>query len=488
MRTAPRDGWGESNAFHARPFFLSSRNWPQGAGSSRRFRRGPRLCPPLALSACLILGALAWLLPCGLAAQAVIEFPLGGSNGQPTGITAGPDGNLWFIDWLGHIDRITPGGVVTKFPVPPLVGQASSIATGPDGALWVAEWTKNVIGRMTTAGVWTEFPTPTASSGPETIVAGPDGAMWFTETGPGKIGRMTTSGSCVEYPIPTAFSAPVGLAVGPDGALWFTESGPGKIGRMTTAGVVTAEYPMPPGGDYPRKITAGPDGNLWFTEGPGNSIGRITIAGVITEFALTSTTRVFDIAAGPDGNLWFPEFDANKIGRITPAGEMTEFPIPTPISAAYGIARGPDGNLWFTEFKVNQVGMLRPPAATPGARFYALTPCRLIDTRNASGPDGGPALLAATNRLFRLVGCGVPSTAIAVAANVTVTQGSSSGSLTVYPAGGRVPNTSSINYRAGQTRANNEILAAGVNNSVFVRCTQASGTVQFILDISGYFQ
>ena len=180
---------------------------------------------------------------------------------------------------------------------------------------------------------------------------------------------------------------------------------------MTTAGVVTAEYPMPAGTDSPNSITSGPDGNLWFTEGPGNAIGRITTSGVITEFPLPDTTRVFDITAGPDGNLWFPEFDNNKIGRITPAGEITEFPIPTADSGAYGITQGPDGNLWFTEFRNAQVGMLRPPAATTGARFYTLTPCRLVDTRGAGGPNGGPALVANTDRLFRLVGCGVPSSA-----------------------------------------------------------------------------
>src|SRR5262249_59552519 len=124
----------------------------------------------------------------------------------------------------------------------------------------------------------------------------------------------------------------------------------------------------------------------------GNSIGRITTAGVITEFPLPDTTRLFGITAGPDGNLWFTEFDNNKIGRITPAGEITEFTIPTSDSGAHTITVGPDDNLWFTEFKAAQIGMIRPPAATMGARFYTLTPCRLIDTRSASGPNGSPAL------------------------------------------------------------------------------------------------
>ena len=486
MRVTPRNGWGESNVSDGRLFFLSSRRWPEGLRNSRKTRGGGHRGS--LRWARLIFVALASLLPLRLRAQEVIEFSLPGGNGQPTGITTGPDGNLWFIDWLNHVDRMTTGGVVTQFPVSGLVGQASSITAGPDGSLWIAEWTKNKIGRMTTAGVWTEFSIPTASSGPQTIVAGPDGAMWFTELA-GKIGRMTTAGVVTnEYPIPTPSSQPKGLAVGPDGALWFAETGPGKIGRMTLAGVVTAEYPMPPGGNTPRTITAGPDGNLWFTEGPGNAIGRITTSGVITEFPLPDTTRVFDITAGPDGNLWFPEFDNNKIGRITPAGEIDEFTIPTADSEPYGITHGPDGNIWFTQFSANQVGMLRPPAATTGAFFYTLTPCRLVDTRGPGGPDGGPALVASTDRLFRLVGCGVPSSARAVAANITVTQSTAAGSLTVYPAGEDRPGTTSISYGTGQTRANNQILALGVNSSAFVSCTQTSGTVQFILDVSGYFQ
>ena len=40
------------------------------------------------------------------------------------------------------------------------------ITAGPDGALWFTEQTANKIGRITTAGVITEFPIPTANSLP----------------------------------------------------------------------------------------------------------------------------------------------------------------------------------------------------------------------------------------------------------------------------------------------------------------------------------
>jgi len=40
----------------------------------------------------------------------------------------------------------------------------------------------------------------------------------------------------------------------------------------------------------------------------------------------------------------------------------------------------------------------------------------------------------------------------------------------------------------GLVQRENEILATGVNSSVIVHCAQPSGMVQFILDVSGYFQ
>ena len=46
------------------------------------------------------------------------EFSAGISRGSaPSGITAGPDGNLWFTEFDGsRIGRITPAGVASEFP------------------------------------------------------------------------------------------------------------------------------------------------------------------------------------------------------------------------------------------------------------------------------------------------------------------------------------------------------------------------------------
>lgn len=126
-------------------------------------------------------------------------------------------------------------------------------------------------------------------------------------------------------------------------------------------------------------------------------------------------------------------------------------------------------------------------AQTP-ARFYTVTPCRAVDTRSGSPPFGAPSLAAGASRSLPLAGaCGTPPTAMAIAANVTLVAPSVAGTLTIFPAGISVPNTSTINYRAGAVRANNAVLTTGVGGAVGVLCRQISGTADLIIDVVGYF-
>ena len=207
----------------------------------------------------------------------ITEYPLA-SGSVPWGITAGPDGALWFVDEAGNsVDRITTAGVVTAYPIPTSEAGAVGIAKGPDGALWFTEFSANQIGRITTAGSITEYPVTTLSASPASIAAGPDGALWFAEFSASQIGRITTAGAISEYPVPTSSSAPLGLIAGQDGALWFTENVANQIGRITTSGAVV-EYRIPTSSSMPYGIAAGPDGALWFAESGAGKIGRITTA------------------------------------------------------------------------------------------------------------------------------------------------------------------------------------------------------------------
>jgi len=129
------------------------------------------------------------------------------------------------------------------------------------------------------------------------------------------------------------------------------------------------------------------------------------------------------------------------------------------------------------------------PPSIPGASFYTVPPCRVADTRNAPGPYGGPALAAKTDRTFVIGGvCGISPTAKAVSFNFTITAPTNSGDLRVFPAGGGLPLVSTLNWSAGQTRANNAVIALGSSADLTVHPDQPAGTVHLIIDVNGYFQ
>src|ERR1700736_848009 len=75
----------------------------------------------------------------------------------PSGITAGPDGALWFTESnypRGKVGRISTTGQVTQYAVPS--GYPVRITVGPDGALWftaqIVQGPPSSIGRITTTG------------------------------------------------------------------------------------------------------------------------------------------------------------------------------------------------------------------------------------------------------------------------------------------------------------------------------------------------
>jgi hypothetical protein len=137
--------------------------------------------------------------------------------------------------------------------------------------------------------------------------------------------------------------------------------------------------------------------------------------------------------------------------------------------------------------------------STPGVRttmtdvtqalpFIGVTPCRIVDTRNATGTFGGPALVAGVPRNFPLPTgpCpGLPALPRAYSLNITVTNTQGSGFILIYPQGGAQPVVSTLNYNAGDTVANAAIVPAGTGGGVTV-VAGVSGT-NLIIDINGYF-
>jgi uncharacterized repeat protein (TIGR01451 family) len=119
-------------------------------------------------------------------------------------------------------------------------------------------------------------------------------------------------------------------------------------------------------------------------------------------------------------------------------------------------------------------------------RFVPITPCRIADTRNATGAFGGPAISTGTSRDFTIPNsaCGVPSTAQAYSLNVAVVPSGRLGYLTLWPTGQTRPLASTLNSLDGRIKSNAAIVPAGTGGAVSVFASDATNV---ILDINGYF-
>jgi hypothetical protein len=127
---------------------------------------------------------------------------------------------------------------------------------------------------------------------------------------------------------------------------------------------------------------------------------------------------------------------------------------------------------------------------SPGVAFVAVTPCRMVDTRNAPGPYGGPKFTAGEGRNFDLNNhptcTGIPAGVDAYSLNFTVTGTDGAGFLAAYPTGSPFPGVSTLNYTGVNDQiANAAIVPAGTGGSIHVDAG-VSGT-HVIIDINGYF-
>jgi uncharacterized repeat protein (TIGR01451 family) len=139
-----------------------------------------------------------------------------------------------------------------------------------------------------------------------------------------------------------------------------------------------------------------------------------------------------------------------------------------------------------TELVLDINGYFVPSSNASALEFYPLTPCRLVDTRGATGPLGGPALVGNTARSFPILSssCSVPSTAQAYSLNYTSVPKGTLGFLTTWPTGQAQPLVSTLNAPTGTVTANAAIVPAGTNGDVSVFVTNDSNLV---IDINGYF-
>ena len=126
--------------------------------------------------------------------------------------------------------------------------------------------------------------------------------------------------------------------------------------------------------------------------------------------------------------------------------------------------------------------------ATGGTLFHTLSPARILDTRSSTGL-GGPIPAAAPQTLQVTGAGGVPGDAVAISANLTVTQQSYGGWAAMGPAVSPSTPFSNLNFPVSDNRANGVIVPLTADGKVQLVYGAPSGqATHLILDVNGYFK
>jgi streptogramin lyase len=173
----------------------------------------------------------------------ITEYPIPTAHSDPEAITNGPEqgsnNKVWFVesnaDQIGSIDQ---NGTITEYPLPGGSDyRPDGITAGPDGNLWFTDVSENggpeQIGSMTESGNVSIYQLPSVDNAPFTIVSGSDGNLWFTNDGNSVIGRISsTTGQVTNYATPTQNSSLTGIAQNSDNTIWFAENAGNYIGSI----------------------------------------------------------------------------------------------------------------------------------------------------------------------------------------------------------------------------------------------------------------
>jgi hypothetical protein len=213
-------------------------------------------------------------------------------------------------------------------------------------------------------------------------------------------------------------------------------------------------------GGVPANATA-VTGNLTVTA--QTSLGYVYVGPAPTNFPTSST-------------LNFPAGDDRANGVTVALGTGGT------LSVTYVAPTGATAHVIF-----DVTGFFTPD--TSGSTYHAVSPIRLLDTRNGTGGLSGPFTNHAARTFQVTGGGGVPAGATAVTGNLTVTGQTSNGYLFIGPTAADNPTSSTLNFPAGDDRANNVSVALGSGGTLSVTFVGSNSgqSAQAIFDVTGFF-
>lgn len=219
-------------------------------------------------------------------------------------------------------------------------------------------------------------------------------------------------------------------------------------------------------------------------QGPYLRGGQQRTFNVAGNCGLPSTAQAYSLNFTVVPHTALGYLSAWPAGANQPQTSILNAPLGDVTANAAIVSAGQNGSLSTfasndTDLVIDINGYFAQAAAT-GLSFYAVAPCRVVDTRN---PSGSQPLSGTTTVNVAASGCGTPDTAQAYVLNATVVPFGQLGYLTLWPNNEAMPTVSTLNADLDTVTSNLAIVPSTTGSiDAF-----ASSATYLILDISGYY-
>ena len=313
---------------------------------------------------------------------------------------------------------------------------------------------------------------------------------------------LVTGTACAAIAVPVTVST-LSLPGGATGALYsYTLSASGGSGGPYTWAIVSGALPAglaltPATGVIGGTPTAA-GSNFTFSVTATDSTGKVSspqslsIAISTPGPAITSVSPSSTSAGSPSVTVTITGsgFTSASVAQFNGLALTTTFVSSTTLTAtipAGDLLNQGSGQITVTNAGVASNILPFVISSSSSLQFLTVAPCRIMDTRNANGPLGGPYVSGATTRTVPIPSspCGIPANASAYSLNFTVVPRDGVLSyLTVWPTGQPQPLVSTLNSLDGEIIANAAIVPAGSAGAINA---YATNDTDLIVDINGYF-
>ena len=232
---------------------------------------------------------LAWITDGGLNAivsvdpaddtVAVYPLPAGSAYANLNTAVFDGDGVLWFTGQEGIHGRLDPAaGEVEVFDSPRGRGPYGITAT-PDGDIYFASLAGSYVGAVSPEGAVLELDPPTAGQGARRVWSDSQGAIWVSEWNSGQLSRyVPDTGEWTEWPLPGPDPSTYAVYVDELDQVWVSDFNGNAIHRFDPDLEIFDTFPLPAQPSNVRQILGRP-GEIWGAESANDSLVVIRAAG-----------------------------------------------------------------------------------------------------------------------------------------------------------------------------------------------------------------